>query len=251
MSASISFAQFSDCHLFADSQQLHCGANVYQNLVKVLSHINNDPDISFTVFTGDLTQDHSEGSYSRFIEAYQNTVTRQLPCYAVAGNHDDVSMIEQTFAIPPFSTSRTIDCANWQIQLLSSKSENPAGIWCDREQHRVLSAMKKNTQQVMMMHHHCVDVGYFIDRHGLKNQKEFYHFLMQHPDIKAVFCGHVHNDMELNIPGANIPLYACPATCLQFDKTASTVKNANLGVGYRKVILSTDNIATQTVFIST
>lgn len=249
MSDTVYFAQFSDCHLFADIEQLHCGANVFGNLVKVLTTINQDVDISFLVFTGDLTQDHTKTSYLRFVEAYQQAVTRNLPCYFVAGNHDDLALLEQTFSQLPFSATRTINLAHWQIQLASSKSDTPAGLWHENEQNRVVSKIDKSKQQILMMHHHCVDVGYFIDRHGLQNQETFYDFLVARPEIKAVFCGHVHNAISTSIPKANIPLYSCPATCLQFDKSADTVANAGIGIGYRKISLSADNYATQTFFI--
>ncbi len=53
-------AQFSDCHLFADKQTKLLGANVWQNLMLVLADIAQRNDIDCVVFTGDLTQDHSE-----------------------------------------------------------------------------------------------------------------------------------------------------------------------------------------------
>ncbi len=64
-------AQFSDCHLFADKQATHFGANVWQNLTKVLADISQRKNIDCVVFTGDLTQDHSELSYQHFVQAIE------------------------------------------------------------------------------------------------------------------------------------------------------------------------------------
>ena len=62
-------AQFSDCHLFADKNSKHFGANVWQNLQLVLADIAKRNDIDCAIFTGDLTQDHTEVSYQHFVQA--------------------------------------------------------------------------------------------------------------------------------------------------------------------------------------
>ncbi len=56
---SIIIAQLSDSHLFSEKEGLHHGYNVYENLKKVLSAIYQSPEIDYIIFTGDLTQDHT------------------------------------------------------------------------------------------------------------------------------------------------------------------------------------------------
>ena len=62
-------AQFTDCHLFADKQLQHYGANVWDNLNSVLADITARTNINCAVFTGDSTQDHTEESYQHFVQA--------------------------------------------------------------------------------------------------------------------------------------------------------------------------------------
>ena len=64
-------AQFSDSHLFAALDGLHHDINVFTNLQQVLASIAANPQIDYAIFTGDLTQDHSEQSYVNFSQAVQ------------------------------------------------------------------------------------------------------------------------------------------------------------------------------------
>ena len=86
-----------------------------------------------------------------------------------------------------------------------------------------------------MMHHHPIDVGYCIDKHGLKNKEAFWHCMDKHSSIHALACGHVHNDLSLQPEntGYSLPLFTCPATSIQFDQTVETSKCNGQGAGYR------------------
>jgi Icc protein len=58
--AVITLVQISDSHLFSEQDGLHHGHNVLANLKSILLNIRQNPAINYIVFTGDLTQDHSE-----------------------------------------------------------------------------------------------------------------------------------------------------------------------------------------------
>lgn len=250
MTKKITFAQISDSHLFADINATHCGANVFQNLVDVFRHIDKRAEIEFMLFTGDLTQDHSHKSYHRFVQAYQQASDNVKPVYYLPGNHDDLLMLQDTFNNEVLKPERTVELEHWQIQLLNSKSDTPAGVWSHEEQKRSVEAMNLAKHQLLAMHHHAVDVGYFIDRHGLKNQTDFYQFVSEKNQIKAVLSGHIHNGLTLDIPETKAKLYTCPATSIQFDKMAKSVADSGHGPGYRIVSLSPDGtLDTELVFI--
>ena len=57
--------------MFSQTDGLHHGANVYHNLVSVLDDIKNQHLVDAIVFTGDITQDHSEKSYQLFVQAVE------------------------------------------------------------------------------------------------------------------------------------------------------------------------------------
>jgi Icc protein len=249
----IVFAQITDSHLFSSVDGLHHGHNVFNNLKKVLLSICDDPAIKFIIFTGDLTQDHTEQSYQNFVDCVQECHISQ-PIYYLAGNHDEPELLAKYFSVSPFKADKEIDLAHWQIQFIDSKSETPAGYVSDQALMTLQSAIKKNKKQLLMMHHHPIDVGYFIDNHGLKNKEAFCQAINEYSNIKAIACGHVHGDMMLINPkngslNEPVTLYTCPATSIQFDPNVEGVAALAKGPGYRVFQLGTDGELTTNVII--
>ena len=90
------------------------------------------------------------------------------------------------------------------------------------------------------MHHHPVDVGYYIDKHGLLEQDIFWKTITQLNDssmnIKAIACGHVHRAAHLS--KFNVDVYTCSATSVQFGDTKEKV--ASILPSYRLFYLESD-----------
>ena len=235
MSTNVHFAQISDCHLYADQKALHYGANVFENLCQVLAEIKKQADIEFIVFTGDLTHDHSEQSYINFVKAFQ-IAEIMLPVYFLAGNHDEDELLTSFLTDSIFRHQQTIQLNHWNIELVKSKGNTPAGFVNAQECQRILG-LNSCENSLIMMHHHPIDVNCFIDRHGLENKNEFWSSISK--SVKAIACGHVHNAIDILPKDSNYPLpvYTCPATSIQFDKLADTVANSGLAAGYRVITL--------------
>jgi len=217
-------AQFSDCHLFSDKQAKHLGANVWQNLNRVLTDIAKRKNIDSIVFTGDLTQDHSESSYQHFVHAVQQAKL-VIPVYFLAGNHDDHDLLTKHLIAPTFQTNKTLGNDFWQIQLLDSKSDTPSGLVSSQKLQTISQQMDRTKFQLLMMHHHPIDVGYYIDKHGLLSKEDFWKKLAELNEknikIKGIACGHVHRGVHLS--KQNIDIYTCPATSVQFGDTKAEI----------------------------
>ncbi len=242
MTADINVAQFSDCHLFADKNALHYGANVYQNLLRVLTDLAKDKSLKAIIFTGDLSQDHSEQSYQNFVDAvsYCRITT---PIYYLAGNHDQVTLLNKYLVNDPFTKQKIIESEHWQVLLVNSKSDTPAGIFDHQALNFISDNINPNKAQLLFSHHHPIDVGYFIDKHGLKNQQKLWQTVSNYPSIKALACGHVHRALTLakQLADREVKILTCPATSIQFDPSVDTVKalpkTSDQGVGYRRFSL--------------
>jgi len=249
----LTIAQFSDSHLFADLDGLHHKVNVYENLKQTLVSIAENPSIDYAIFTGDLTQDHTEQSYKNFADAVQ-LANINIPILYLAGNHDEPSLLKKYLTAAPFISDNKIDSEHWQIQLINSKSDTPAGLVSDKTLMALPQRLDCNKYQLLLMHHHPIDVGYFIDKHGLQNKAHFWQAITTYNDnnkgiIKALACGHVHRASVLttqsNTPAvvqakASIDLYTCPATSIQFDPNAETVCALAQGPAYRLFYLYQD-----------
>jgi len=237
-------AQFSDSHLFSDPFALHHSANVYQHLQQVLADIAQQPKLDAIIFTGDLTQDHSTQSYQNFAQLVAQAKL-PVPVYYLAGNHDEPSLMAEHFEHScfqqSFNSEKTITLGHWQIQLLDSKSATPAGIVDQQSFQQLKENIDSGKYQLLMMHHHPVDIGYFIDRHGLTNQTQFWQTInelqQQGIAIQAIASGHVHNARffakHSQHPQQSVDVYTCPATSIAFDPTQDTVSSLGLPPSYR------------------
>lgn len=236
-------AQISDSHLFSKKEGLHHGHNVYINLKKVLYDISQNPTIDYIVFTGDLSQDHSEQSYLNFVAAVKESRI-EAPFYRLAGNHDEPLLLDKYLSQAPFISATTINHGSWQIQLINSKGDTPAGYVNRQEFAKLKQAIKTDKHQLLMMHHHPIDVDYFIDKHGLLNKTEFWQNISIYENIQAIACGHVHGAYELTkqLVGSNalITLYTCPATSIQFNPSVDGVTALAKGPAYRIYSLQGD-----------
>lgn len=254
-SKSIILAQISDSHLFSNPDGLHHGHNVLENLKRVLLSIRHNPTIDYVVFTGDLTQDHSEQSYQNFVNAVSECQF-ELPIYYLAGNHDEPELLAKYFSVTPFSSATTINHQHWQVQLIVSKSDTPAGFVNKQAVTNLKQSVDSNKQQLVMMHHHPIDVGYFIDRHGLENKAEFWQAIDEYDNINAIACGHVHGAMTLSKTltkqstdsKKSVAVYTCPATSIQFDPEFDGVAALAKGPGYRVFYLHPDGQLNSNVF---
>lgn len=248
LSKTLTIAQISDSHLFASPDGLHHQANVYQNLKHVLYALKQQV-IDLIIFTGDLTQDHSEASYQLFVTAFEECKIT-TPVYYVAGNHDEPELLKRYLSKAPFCQGSLIENDNWQVILMASKSATPAGEVSTEEFKIAGEVIKPSKKQLIFMHHHGVDAGFFIDQHGLTNKAALQLFLNEKKSISAVACGHIHQALMLDfcLQTRKVNLYTCPATSIQFDIHSPVVKASGQPPGYRIFTLTEHQELTSEVF---
>lgn len=258
MSEQFTLVQITDCHLFADKFGLHHQVNVYQNLINVLNNIKKLSQVDVIVFTGDLTQDHSESSYQLFVQAFKQCEIT-IPVYYIAGNHDEPVLLDLYLSSPPFCQKKMIETPYWQILLMASKSETPSGEISTEQFKQQAKGINTKKSQLLLMHHHPKDVGFFIDQHGLVNKTQFHEFVERSESIVAVGCGHVHQALTLKLTERKdqhtglltkntVALYTCPATSIQFDVNSKTAKSNGQGAGFRRFILKENKQFSTEVF---
>jgi len=175
----------------------------------------------------------------------------QCPVYYLSGNHDDPALLTQYLAVPPFCQTTYFSIENWQFFLLASKTNTPAGVISESTLQQLTEQCSATQFQFLLLHHHPIDVGYFIDRHGLANQQQFWQRIQPYPSIKAIACGHVHRALQITEPSSGTVLYTCPATSIQFDPAFDGIRALTNIPGYRLFTLSADGqVQTQVVYIT-
>lgn len=58
---------------------------------------------------------------------------------------------------------------------------------------------------LVLLHHHPLLVGSaWLDQHTLKESERFWDVVAKHSNVKAILCGHVHQDMNRIHLGARV-----------------------------------------------
>ena len=257
---SVSVIQLTDLHLLADIAQDFKGQNPWRNLNRLLAQIACEGQPDLYLLTGDLCQDHSPEAarevYRMLAERMDQTGARWQ---WIPGNHDEPELMAD-FKTPEPS----VVVGDWQWLLLNSNSGSPHGELAESERQTLLASLDKPKArfQAVAVHHQPVLVGperkgmfYFelkdpeqvagIDSIPLQDDGWLWQTLCQQPQVKAVICGHVHQDQQIERDG--LTLFSTPATSIQFRADINDFELDEQAPGYRCFDLSDDGVVTSRV----
>lgn len=222
--------QITDTHLMDHPDAAFVQMNPEQSFHAVIADIlDNYSQIDAIVHTGDLAQVATPATYARY-QAFMRKLN--IPFYQVPGNHDDVRIF-------PFHTPDpmpgVLSLNNWRIILLNTSVPGKTDGWIQSDQLKHLKhILMQNIDQhiILACHHHPLEMkSRWIDHHKLKNAPELIDILAEFKHIKAVICGHVHQD-SLNV-WQDIQFFSTPSTSVQFKPQMDDFTLDTLAPGYR------------------
>lgn len=229
---SLRIIQITDCHLGSESGEDLLGLDTDLSLADVLEAIQyHESNAGLVLATGDLSNDGTLSSYERFL----TTVRTALPdtdLAWLAGNHDDPSAMKRVVD-PPIEN--VIDYDAWRLILLNSRIEGEEGGGLSAEELERLQQLLSECPQkstLIALHHQLVPVGSaWVDKYVVNNASEFFKIIDQHPQVKIITWGHVHQEFIAQRRG--VSLYATPSTCVQFAPNRDYFQVDRLMPGYR------------------
>ncbi|MBU0744755.1 MAG: 3',5'-cyclic-AMP phosphodiesterase [Gammaproteobacteria bacterium] len=252
MNQLIKILQITDLHLFSDPQAKLVGINslktLHQVIAKILDNIEqNRPDL--IVLSGDVSQDYSLESYKIAAKILQQF---KCPIVGTAGNHDYLPFFSKIFGNPTQVVTKISDLTNWRIILLNSHlSQHVDGRLGNDELNFLQESLDKNSKHpvIIFIHHHVLPVSStWIDKIKLQNGPQFLEIIDRYKNIKAVVCGHIHQ--ETSITRQNVIFLSTPSTSWQFTVKSDGFKLDTLMPGYRWINLYDDGtIQTEVVRI--
>lgn len=208
--------QLTDSHLYADPSRCLLGINTLETFDQVLAqalHEQGTPDLLLA--TGDLVHDASEAGYKRLLGRLKLS---GVPTYCLPGNHDLPQKMKQVLNQENVHTLPSVQAEDWSLIFLDSTILGEEGGNLDKQQMellRLLLEAHSEKHTLICMHHHPLPVGSrWMDTMVLRNPDAFFQLLEQHPQVKAVLCGHIHQLYEGEYKG--IRLMGTPSTCVQF-----------------------------------
>lgn len=232
--------QLTDLHLCAEPDAELLGVPTDASFLSVLSKATKDhPDAAACLLTGDLSDDGSPEAYRR-LSAH---CAEGLPWPAVwlPGNHDQNPALRDA-AGDGLAGSRCLVAGAWRVILLDSSVPNEVGGTLGEAEYRhlELALMDSSDSPVLVvLHHPPADCGTrWLDAQQLSDGERFWAMLARHPNVKAVLCGHIHQEVDRVENG--VRLLASPSTCVQFMPGADHFRLQESTPGYRWLRLQPD-----------
>lgn len=209
-------AQITDSHLMATADGYYKQVQPAQHLAAIVAQlIIEQPDA--VLLTGDVTQDHTRASYQLLSDLM---APLNCPVFCLPGNHDDIAELEWLCQHAPFRPERSVQLAGWQLLLLNTKGETPAGVFGVAQQQWLASQCQRSAAKALWLfcHHHPIPLNQFIDKHGQQQQAELWQLINAEPRIRGIAHGHAHYAHQQYVQGVNV--VGCPASSVQFLPTS-------------------------------
>lgn len=206
--------QITDCHLLAAPDAEYQGIMPYRYLQRVLDGLRAEAPL--LILSGDLTEDHSPDSY-RLLQ--QLLAGWPAPVFLLPGNHDERSALDTLSRFAPFRPERRLQLPGWQLWLLDSKGDTPAGSF-PAERLSQLAQWRDDSGDAQIFwfcHHHLLPIGSFIDRFDQQDKAGLLALLRQEPRVRGLAHGHCHHAYQFI--QENFVQVGCPASSVQFLQT--------------------------------
>ncbi|QUJ67876.1 3',5'-cyclic-AMP phosphodiesterase [Photobacterium sp. GJ3] len=240
-SDSVLLLQLTDTHLFSDETGSLLGVATRDSFHAVLEEVAaQSRPFDAIIATGDISQDHTPESYQRFADGIQRWTQ---PCFWLPGNHDDQPSMKTVLPSPQIkSCDQVLAGEHWQVILLDSQVVGvPHGELSPVQLDMLDQALsgEPDRHALVLLHHHPLPAGSrWLDQHQLKNNDAFWQVVSRYPQVKAVLCGHIHQELDVLHQGVRV--LATPSTCIQFKPDSQDFALDKCNPGWRWLSLLPD-----------
>lgn len=250
MSAVLTLAQITDCHLQNDPRHLYRDSDVESGLNRLVNDLlSSITDLDALLWTGDLVHHGGPDGYRRL---QQRIAKLPVPSYWIPGNHDDAGLMQQ---IGGPLNQRGLCFDHWVVILLDSCSMpdgKGSGSLAESELKFLEQQLELHRDKhcLLVLHHNPLPVNSrWQDQIMLSNAVPFWDVVKSYPQVNAVLCGHVHQEWNLEYCGVQV--LTTPSSSVQFKKCSDEMLLEEdpelLGPAYRVLQLHPDGSITTSV----
>lgn len=245
--------QLSDLHLprqevtALDWCQHRGQINAINNLRTVIDRVQrHHPQVDAVIVTGDIAQEPCQDTYRRFLELLRPL---GIPVACTPGNHDDRAVFYAAIEASDFCSAGPLVLDEWAILAVDSVVDgaNHGKISC-----AALSRLQaelddhKHLPTMVITHHHPIPCGSpWMDDIGLAEAQQLLDTLANHPQVKALCYGHIHQEKQDRI--GSIDFFAGPSTCLQFEPESWQQSFSDYRPAYRLYRLNSSGVIDSSV----
>lgn len=238
-SAPLRLVQITDCHLGEKAGTRLLNVDTDRSLAAVLTLVKRQqPRIDALLLTGDLSDSGSVAAYRRVLAATAGlcATARWMP-----GNHDSAVAMRRMLG-DDARLRRSLLLGNWQIIALDTAVPGKVGGELAASELDALRECLRGEPQrhaLVCLHHPPLPVGCdWIDDQRVANADAFWHELAAFPQVRAVLCGHVHQ--QFDALHGDVRVFTSPSTCVQFAPNSAGFSVDNVAPGYRWLDLHAD-----------
>lgn len=237
----VELVQITDTHLFEPADGNLLSINTEQSFHAVVQDVlDSQCNFDAVIATGDISQDHTQGSYRKFADGIRPL---QQPCYWLPGNHDYKPTMGSVIPSPQIVETEQVHVGrHWQMILLDSQVVGvPYGDLSSQQLALLEQCLTDNPDKhsLILLHHHPVLIGSaWLDQHTLKNSKKLWEVIRRHNNVRGLVCGHVHQDFDETHEGVRV--IATPSTCAQFKPDSRDFSLDSVAPGWRLLSLLDD-----------
>lgn len=217
MDTLLTVVQITDLHILAEQGQSMANIETEKTFQQVLKQVHHTQShIDLLLVTGDLAQTPCHSSYQRILQTLKNYPTRTI---CLPGNHDDIGLMLHCFSDKQVNCDKNIQLKNWQVISLNSKKHNATGGYLAPTELIYLSNQLENNAHLntlIAVHHHPIPTeSQWMDTMTIENSAELFTIVKKYPQVKAITCGHIHQEIESL--RENTLIFGTPSTCFQFE----------------------------------
>lgn len=227
--------QITDPHIFASHKRTFKGLDTALSLERVMDRIKaaaDKPDLILA--TGDLVHDPEPEAYETLRRILQEA---GIPVFCLPGNHDQPSLMIEKLNNGLISTSRYVQCGDWEFILLDSvRAGAEGGYLAQAELAFLRSRLQQSTAGNFMvcLHHQPLAIGSpWMDKMKVSNGDDFLALVDEFPAIRCILWGHIHQEYSGRL--GQVQLLGSPSTCIQFRPGTLEFEQDILPPGYRKI----------------
>ena len=213
---SLRILQVTDSHLYADPAGCLVGINTQQSFDSVMALARERlPRTDLVLATGDLVHDASPEGYRRLRGHLNN---HGVPVYCLSRNHDVPAVMAEHMRGGRVAVERTVRRNGWLIVMLDSTIiGEEGGHLAESELAALEQELSKHPEchVLVCLHHHPVPINSaWMDSIALDNPEQLFAVLDNHPSIRGILWGHIHQQFDAQRRG--VKLMGSPSTCIQF-----------------------------------
>lgn len=249
-------AQLTDTHVL-ESDETQFVDNNHMLALAIQSLNAEEPRPDAVLGTGDLTNWAKPGQYAELGALLEEL---ELPFLPLVGNHDDRSLMKETFPDVPWAdaehASWVTDVAGVTVIGLDSMDPGHLGGAFDDERGSWLTSVLGSTDGdvIFALHHPPFETGVaWMDAQGFRGVEDLHAVIAQNASrISRILCGHIHRPVVTTVAGVTTSI--CPSTVhhieldLGPDSEPSIIRDPR---GYQLHVVRDGQVVTHTRYIDT